>query len=176
MKIAALWGLAEATVFFIVPDVWLSWVGRKNLKRGIRACFPALAGAIVGGILMYYGGGPQGAALNPLLERIPGISPAMIATVRADLAENALLAILIGPLFGIPYKIFAANFQEFYPSLAAFVAISIPARLLRFLAVTTLMHGVNRLLSRWYSDQVCIWIFWGAWVGFYGIYFYLKGW
>jgi hypothetical protein len=45
--IAALWAFAEATLFFIVPDVWLSLAGRENLRRGLMACLNALVGALV---------------------------------------------------------------------------------------------------------------------------------
>ena len=41
----AIWGLAEATVFFIVPDVILSFVALKEGKRATKLCLWTLAGA-----------------------------------------------------------------------------------------------------------------------------------
>ena len=34
LTIACLWGLGEATVFFIVPDVLLTWVATRSLRAG----------------------------------------------------------------------------------------------------------------------------------------------
>lgn len=47
-RIAALWRFAEATLFFIAPNVWLSLAGRQELRRGLMACLYALAGALLG--------------------------------------------------------------------------------------------------------------------------------
>ncbi len=51
--VAGLWGLAEATLSFIVPDVWLSLASRRCLKTGLQACLWALASALAGGVLVY---------------------------------------------------------------------------------------------------------------------------
>lgn len=52
--IAALWGIAEATVFFIVPDVWISFVAaRRDWKAGVLAACLACTGALIGGAIMY---------------------------------------------------------------------------------------------------------------------------
>jgi hypothetical protein len=36
--IALIWGFAEATLFFVVPDVWLTLAGRDKFHRGLVAC------------------------------------------------------------------------------------------------------------------------------------------
>ncbi|MFM9106139.1 MAG: hypothetical protein ACKOWF_05500, partial [Chloroflexota bacterium] len=36
-RIAALWGFAEATVFFIVPDVWIGLLAAFDPRAGLRA-------------------------------------------------------------------------------------------------------------------------------------------
>ena len=52
--IAFIWGFAEATVFFIIPDVWLTAVTLKADRRQTGEAFGwCLAGAILGGILVY---------------------------------------------------------------------------------------------------------------------------
>jgi hypothetical protein len=50
--IAALWGLAEATLFFIVPDVWLTLITVWSPRKALIACLFALLGALAGGALM----------------------------------------------------------------------------------------------------------------------------
>ena len=42
----AVWGFAEATLFFIVPDVLLSYVALKNLRAALLTCFIATGGAL----------------------------------------------------------------------------------------------------------------------------------
>src|SRR5690625_7700166 len=51
--VAAAWGSAEALVFFIVPDVWTSWLALHNPRRGITTTLSALAGAPAGGAANY---------------------------------------------------------------------------------------------------------------------------
>ncbi|GEM_PF-3959884 len=48
-RVALAWGFAEATLFFIVPDVWLTLVARERLRTGLIASLYSLAGALAGG-------------------------------------------------------------------------------------------------------------------------------
>jgi len=85
--IAALWGFAEATLFFIVPDVWLTVIAVWSPRKAAMACLFALLGALAGGALMYgWGYMAPGMALTTL-ERIPGIHPDMLLAGRL-LSEN----------------------------------------------------------------------------------------
>ena len=42
---AAVWGFAEATLFFIVPDVLLSWIALHAPRKALVACLWAVVGA-----------------------------------------------------------------------------------------------------------------------------------
>jgi membrane protein YqaA with SNARE-associated domain len=107
--IAALWGFAEATLFFIVPDVWLTVIAVWSLRKASMVCLFALLGALTGGALMYgWGYMAPGMALTTL-ERIPGIHPDMLLAVAAALREYGLLAPFWGPIHGIPDKIYAVQ-------------------------------------------------------------------
>ena len=53
-SIAAAWGIAEATFFFIVPDVLLSWYAIQSYKKGIFGCVFAMLGALLGGALVWW--------------------------------------------------------------------------------------------------------------------------
>src|SRR5690349_1090320 len=107
--IALLWGFSEATIFFIVPDVWISIVALSSLQDGLHACLYALAGAILGGIIMYRWGRLDIKAVNDFMVKIPAIRTKDIQEVEASLQKSGVFAILLGPLLGIPYKIYAAN-------------------------------------------------------------------
>src|SRR5258706_1708194 len=47
------WGLAESSFFFFVPDVGLTFLALRNYRAALRATLAALAGALIGGALMY---------------------------------------------------------------------------------------------------------------------------
>src|SRR5437764_358085 len=83
--IAALWGLAEATLFFLVPDVYLSAVGLGNLRAALEGCLWALAGALTGGVAMYFWGAHDAAGAGRALDLIPAIGAGTIVRVRGEL-------------------------------------------------------------------------------------------
>ena len=51
--LAFLWGCAEATLFFIVPDVLLTLIAIVRPERVWRACFAAALGALVGSVILF---------------------------------------------------------------------------------------------------------------------------
>ncbi|MDP5239958.1 hypothetical protein Q9Q94_10460 [Uliginosibacterium sp. 31-16] len=170
--VAWLWGLAEATLFFIVPDVLLSVLAlRRPWAQVWRACLWALAGALLGGVLMYVWAARAESSALAMLQQIPAISAAMCDAVARQLHEQGALALFIGPLTGTPYKIYAAQSGAQGASLLVFLAISVPARLLRFLIVAGLVRLLCERLPglslRW---RVAVWAL--AWGGFYAWYFW----
>ena len=170
-SIAALWGLVEATVFFIVPDVFLSALGLRNLRAAIAACLFALGGALVGGAVMHAWASRDVPGALTLGEAVPAISPGMLEQVRRDLIDEGVLAILIGPLYGTPYKTFAVQAAAVGIGLAPFLLISVPARLGRFLAVTLFSWWVgDHLLSGW-TPRTRLRLLLTCWMIFYACYF-----
>jgi hypothetical protein len=158
--------------FFIVPDVWLSLLARKSLRHALVASLYALAGALCGGILIHVWASHDPATVTALIEKVPAISSGMIEQVRADLEQQGAWAIVTGPLQGIPYKTFASQAPEAGIPLATLLAYSIPARLLRFFAVTLLCYAGVRLLERWFSSNSVLRALLGCWIAFYGFYFW----
>lgn len=167
---AVAWGFAEATFFFLVPDVLLSGIAVLDWRLALGACLAALAGALLGGAIMY-AAGRSGSRVRHFLLRIPGISPPMLDRVSREVAQRGQLAILLGPLSGTPYKVYAVEAGRQRLPAAGFMLISVPARLLRFLAATAvaawLSHGVfPSLPAGW---KLAIWAI--AWTVFYAWYF-----
>lgn len=68
-----LWGLAEATLFFIVPDVLLSLLALKDRRRAWIAS--GYAGALLGGGMMYFWAAHDAAQVRSLLISIPPSRP-----------------------------------------------------------------------------------------------------
>jgi len=46
---ALVWGFAEATLFFFVPDILITRIALADLRRALWACFWSLLGAVSGG-------------------------------------------------------------------------------------------------------------------------------
>lgn len=170
--IAAAWGFAEATVFFIVPDLWLTVVAvRFGPHTAMRACGFALAGALAGGIVMYGFGSFDPIAARTMLDWVPAVGPAMIAGVHDSLASDGIVALLAGPLAGIPYKIYAVEAPHAGIGFLSFLAFSVPARLIRFVATTILALVLSRLLAPYVSEPARLRLLLGVWAAFYLFYF-----
>ncbi|MBS1210219.1 MAG: hypothetical protein H6R19_2617 [Proteobacteria bacterium] len=170
--LAALWGLAEATVFFIVPDVLLSGVAlRCPWSQVWRLCSWSLLGALLGGYVMFRWGAADALAAVAVLQQIPAIDAAMCDAVAQQLREQGLPALFIGPLSGVPYKIYAVQAGGQQLSLLLFLGLSVPARLLRFLAVAGATRWIcERLPGMTTQVRMILWVL--GWGGFYAWYFW----
>lgn len=146
MIVAAGWGVAEATLFFIVPDVWLTCVALGDRGQALMACGPAIAGALAGGAVMYRWGRRNPAAAVTAVDAVPGISPATIARVELDLRTRGWWPIFLGTLTAVPYKIFAIKSGELGRSFSGFVVVSLFARACRFVGLV--------LVTSWIADAL----------------------
>jgi hypothetical protein len=171
------WGFAEATLFFVVPDVWIGLLALFSWRAGLRAVVWAVVGALIGGALMY-GVGIQLVRDRSawLLDAVPAISPGMVERVEAEMREHGPSSMLLGPLRGTPYKVYArtAGLQE--QPLSAVLLWTIPARGARFvlIAAVSALYGwlVRRFTSRtgWLVGSYLL-----AWIVFYVSYFWTYG-
>lgn len=169
--VAAAWGFAEATFFFVVPDVWTSWVGLRKPKRALATTVSALAGALIGGVATYTWGRqiPASSSRSALL-KVPAVTAGMVSKVEQDVASSGHQSLMGGPTRGVPYKLYARASGSQHKSLVSFLAWSIPARILRFLAVTLLASGITAGTRKmWPSvpEKLVNTIFFACWGGFY---------
>jgi membrane protein YqaA with SNARE-associated domain len=176
VSLAALaWGFAEATLFFLVPDVLLTWIALSDARAAWRACLWALAGALLGGLLMFAWGWFDHASALAALDYVPAVSAEMCEDVAEQLREDGARALFVGPATGTPYKIYAVQAPHADIDPPLFLLVSVPARLVRFVLVTGLAILLCRLTCRWplrahRLGHVLIWI------AFYGWYFWHFGW
>lgn len=173
--VAAAWGFAEATAFFIVPDVWLSAVAMKSPRRGLRCVVSATVGAVLGGAVTHAWGSRTSAAQSAhLLAMLPAVSPEMVRKVEENYTVNGYKALLTGPLRGTPYKIYARTNGLLGRSLPCFLVWSVPARAPRFVVVTAVIGGLGSLGRKWLSNAP-EWVRWSifaaGWIGFYAWFF-----
>jgi membrane protein YqaA with SNARE-associated domain len=152
--LAALWGFAEATLFFVVPDVALSFIALRSRRIALGACLWAFAGALAGGVLMYGWGQRDPAAAERALTAVPAVDRAMVARVRGEIERTGSGAIVLGPLRTTPYKIYMVEAGAAGLSPLAAAAASLPSRLGRFLLVTLLVGwAVRGPLRSWSLER-----------------------
>ena len=113
--------------------------------------------------------------MRAILESIPAINAEMIADVQGQLDSRGLLALFIGPLIGTPYKIYALESAGAGYGLLIFLLISIPARLMRFVIVTSVSAAGSYLLGKIVSVSVLRLLHVVVWMSFYAWYFYVMG-
>lgn len=172
--VALSWGLAEATLFFIVPDVLLTFIALKSGKKGVLACFLALIGALIGGTIMYMWGVEDAATAFKVVEKVPAINVEMVEHVKQDSETEGLWAMMIGPAQGIPYKIYAVAAAEQGIPFVNFFLVSIPARLIRFLLTTGLAWAISKYLLPPCSSKTKFGILTMVWTLFYAFYFWFN--
>jgi len=175
---ALVWGFAEATFFFIVPDVIISYVALTSARRGTVAALWAVVGAVAGGAVMWGLGARYSEQVFGAIGLVPAVSGGMIDSVAVQTGELGLVAVLTGPLRGTPYKIYAAQWGAVGGSLGLFLLASVVARLPRFLLVAWVTRGVALAGSRWVDPgsrraKVLLGAFW---VAFYAFYFVTREW
>lgn len=171
--IACAWGFAEATLFFIVPDVWLTFLVMIGLRPALLAASWAIAGGLAGGITMLWLGAHDPATAARLLDAVPAISPALIARVHAGIEQHGLLAVLLGPIGGVPYKIYAVEWGARHGSWLVFTLVSVPARGVRFFLAPVLVALIRRGIAPLTRGRRAVeaGVLAGFWVAFYTFYF-----
>jgi membrane protein YqaA with SNARE-associated domain len=172
---AFIWGVAEATLFFFVPDVLLSYIGLKNgVKDAARASLIAAIGAGVGGAIMALWSLSDPAAARAAVLAVPAISEAMAQRAAEAVQHNWFVATLLGPLTSTPFKLYAILAPHAGASVPVFALAGVIARLPRFLAVSIGVALIGRVLAPTISPRMQTWLLAGAWVLFYAVFFALM--
>lgn len=178
LALAFAWGLCEATFFFIVPDVLLSYVAMRRLREGMQAALAALVGALAGGALLFEIARRAPDDARSFLARVPGIDAELVAQVEQQVADEGLFALASGVVRGRPYKIYVVECAAAKISLAEFLLLSIPVRAARFFASAVLAKlgcaAISRLCGGRRFVEVASWAVF--WIGFYALYFAKFGW
>lgn len=164
--IAFFWGLAEGLLFFVVPDVYLSFIGLFTLAGGVASVGFALLGSLVSAVLVFLLAPYFGNSYSHILTNIPGVSGSMVDKVAAGLHNYGITNILSGPLGGVPYKIYSAEAALQHLPLIPYLLWSIPARLERMLPVTLVAlilgyffkNNIRKYTKFWIIGFTVVWI------------------
>ncbi|MGD9690014.1 MAG: hypothetical protein AB7K52_10215 [Phycisphaerales bacterium] len=176
ITLAALWGFAEATLFFIVPDVLLTCVAISRPRRALLLALVATLGAIFGGAVVYTAARSDPAYTHAAIALVPAVSEERIAGMCESLGRDGLSTAFVASVTGAPYKILAmgAAWQAIDPWV--FLLVSVPARLARFLASVGLAAAIRHVLMRRASDAAAYSVLGGFWLVLYGLYWTATSW
>lgn len=169
--IGALWGLAEASVFFLVPDILITASALFSPRRSFSQMMAILIGALLGGALMYTAADKYPDATKDVVLSVPFVKIHTFDEAERQLQDHGLWAMCLGSFSGIPYKTYAVNAPRHAP-FELFVAMSVPARLLRFVATWGLTSLLGLLFRRQIqtSPLVALGLLGLCWIGFYTYY------
>lgn len=131
---AFIWGLAEATFFFVIPGVFLSFVAILDWRRTSRHILAAIAGALLGGALLFHWASADSAAVRAAVAGVPFVRENMCAKVDDGFHNQGLLSVLFGSVSGLSYKLYAVEAPKF-TSQTEFLLATPPAGAVRFLLV-----------------------------------------
>lgn len=146
--VGVVWGFAEATLFFVIPDVVITWAALGSARHGVKMLGAAILGALAGGMLLYGLASWQPETARAVVDAVPFVRPTMFETVAAAYGKWGPAALLHAPGNGIPYKVYAVLAPPVVPP-AVFGALTVPARLERFLIGWALCTGLGWLLRDW---------------------------
>jgi hypothetical protein len=166
-----LWGFAEGTLFFIIPDLVLSWASLAGVRGGIKILGAILAGAVVGGICMYAWAVWRPDSARSAVAAVPFVRTKMFEKVREDYRAHGASGIFYTLGTGIPYKVYAVLAPSI-TSPVTFGLISIPARFERLALSWVVPTMLGLFLRRWIRNHrrltAAIWL--GFWIVTYAIY------
>jgi hypothetical protein len=140
------WGIAEGSLFFIVPDVLLTLAALFSFRIALLQTSAVVAGALVAGAMMFAWALHFPEQAKTAVLAVPLVRPAMAEKVRDNFTTRGVVALLLGPASGIPYKLYAVEAPK-HVSLPLFLLASIPARLERLL-IGVLLFGAAGALFR----------------------------
>jgi membrane protein YqaA with SNARE-associated domain len=151
VALAFLWGFAEGTLFFILPDVPLSLAAMFRPRRALFHVAAVVAGAVLAGAVMFswsaQGWSAHGPTARQAVAHVPLVTPAMFERAESDYRQFGIWAASKGPTRGIPYKVYAVEAAE-HSSFWPFLLVTIPARLWRLLVVWLGFAGTGMLLRK----------------------------
>jgi hypothetical protein len=167
------WGLAEGVVFFIVPDVYISFAALFSLRAGAVAWLASIAGSLVAICAIRLLTAVPGLDYLTFLESVPGISGALIERAAAGLEAAGLSYSPFLVLGGVPLKLYGALAFSLGLSLGPVLLWTVFARVVRIAPTFIVVAVVRLVLRRTIDAHAAAWcaalvLFW---IAFYVLYF-----
>lgn len=147
IAIAAGWGFAEATLFFIVPDVYVGRVAVRAPRRAIPAWLGAVCGAVLGSVVLHRAVS-SGANPDRLFRSLPGMRKDDLERVRRDVEMDQARAFVAGAVSGLPLKLYVAEAARLDVGLGRTIVLVVLNRAPRIGAVALAMSLIGAIRSR----------------------------
>lgn len=173
--LALLWGAAEASLFFIVPDVLLTAATlRSGWRAGLGLSALAAFAAALTGIVMWLWGRDDPAGARQVMLMVPAIGPDLLARTAHEMAGYWPLQLFRGAITGVPYKLYAIEAGARHVPLLPFILVSFTARLARFALSVALTTAGAALLERLGRRQWRYGVLALGWMLVYAVYFTIR--
>jgi len=173
---AVVWGVAEASFFFLVPDILLTAaLVRRGLRMALLLSVVAAICAALTGIGMYFWGAQDIAAARAAMLKVLAVSPDLLARVHGEFDGAWPLHLALGAISGVPYKLYAVEAGARQVPLWLFLPVSFAARLARFTATVGLTALGRALLLRLGKPHWMMPAWAVAWTLVYLVYFTQRG-
>ena len=173
---AIAWGAAEASFFFIVPDVLLTAAAlRLGWRRDLILCLIAAGSAALTGAVLWLWAGHDPVAARSAMLHVPAVGPDLVARVHGEFESGWPLHLLLGAMTGVPYKLYAVEAGSRHIPLLLFVPVSVIVRLFRFALTATLAAAAGSLLRRFNRPKLIKPLWLAAWCLVYLVYFTQRG-
>ena len=175
LSAAVAWGIAEATLFFIVPDVLLTAaVVKRGGRVALRLAVVAALAATAAGALMWVWGAADSDGARAVLLKVPAVGPDLLARVADEMSGWWAVHLVAGAVTGVPYKLYAVEAGARGIALVPFLAVSFGARLARFslsVAITAAgAAGLDRIgAPRFKAPLLAL-----GWLAIYAVYFAIR--
>lgn len=166
--VAFIWGFSEATIFFIIPDVYITFVLLFSIRAGFTAIVWSIIGSIFGGICIYLLHMFSFNFLSVLL-MIPGITLVMIKHAMKIFEGNNFPGFSSVPFSGIPYKIYAYSASYYEMPFYLFIVWTIVARIIRYAFPITVVIIIKKVFDEHIRKHVKFWLvaYCIIWISFY---------
>lgn len=176
LKLVALaWGFAEATLFFVVPDVSVGWVALRRPRSAVGAWAASVAGALLGSAIMHRAV-RAGWEPDPVFRSLPGTHAGDLQRVRAGVERDPARAFVTGSFSGLPVKFYVAAAAQHDLPLRTTLVLVIANRAPR-IGIFALALGAGGLAARSMrqpSRALSLLLYVSGWSVFYAWYWLLR--
>lgn len=170
LVVALLWGLAEGSFFFLIPDIVLSLTALFSVKRSLLQMGLVVAGSLIAGSCLFAWSLSDYAAAKAAVLKVPFVREKMFDETSREFQRDGVGALFEGPTRGVPYKVYAVQAPA-YCGLPAFLLASIPARLERLLISWIVFVCVGLGFDKFKARPRTRFLFHGAyWIAVYSYY------
>jgi hypothetical protein len=175
--IGAVWGFAESTLFFIVPDVWLGFVAIFARRWAGAVLVAAIVGAVIGSVALWYWSLASGPVVYRLLLELPGLNEVDLMQARGALVSQGAPAIAFAWLQAVPIKVYVHEAALVGVPLADVLANVAFNRFVRLGLVVAVAAAAGRVLETPIRARAAVSVvaYVVLWLGLYAAYYALHG-